>query len=618
MALAKLSVRFPLPAPWQQPAEFSIDDLPQISWLVGPNGTGKSRFLRAMLDSMRTYEARLVGTDRLSDARSDDGAQQIWGRNAGYFSAGIDKSSLDRLASIHEHNAGLASSVTLLHRRPDLRIRVEATLSQLLARDIRLEMIDGRLKPRATSRLAADYDLFADECHGVLELIVLLANIYDDTAAVLMIDEPEQNLHPQYQAFVLEEIKRANDRRFVLASHSPFFLAIKTLDDLRGVLCFHSDFRPPSQYSAQAHVDFAVGQVLPRMAEQHRAFFFAEKPVFVEGYFDATMVGSIQEGLGFSAASAGSSVVPAAGKDDAARYLMLCNALGKAAAFVFDLDGLFERRLSTGAEQMADLVKRISDAGHVTFDKLRGQLEAALTAALNKFQAIPDTDLPSELVGLREHLTTESGSTVKQRVAFLVALARNEEALRRCDISTDVDAVLGLRNALLKHLATVGIHVLPGGALENYLPSYKGTPYRIPDDAKAKATTEEIAWLATKPLPAEIRIRYGSLGEIVAALPGKPQVDIIPVLQRELADVLHGIIVAIRQQKLTTASQIPGVLGERWAHASNFVSVRVLEVSGPDNFRGELMISDRFEIGERICCFDNTTQTNNPATLALE
>jgi predicted ATPase len=617
MALAKLPVRFPLPGPWQQPAEFSLDDLPQVTWLVGPNGSGKSRFLRAMSDSIRGSGARFVGADRLNDARTGAGSQRIWGRNSAHFSGGINKSFFDNLVNVHEYDADLASTITLLYQRPDLRIRVEATLSQLLARDIRLEMIDGTLQPRMTFRSTANYDLFADECHGVLELIVLLANIYDNTAAVLMIDEPEQNLHPQHQAFVLEEIKRANGRRFVLASHSPFFLAIKTLDDLRGVLCFHSDFRPPSRYSAQAHIDFAVSQALPRMAEQHRAFFFAEKPVFVEGYFDATMIGSIQEGLGFSAASAGSSVVPAIGKDDAIRYLMLCNALEKSAAFVFDLDGLFEHRLSSGAEQMTELVKKISDAGHVTFDKLRGQLETALTAALNKFQTIPDTALPAEIKGLREYLTAESAS-VKQRVAFLVALAHDEELLRRCGMPNEVGAVLGLRNALLKHLATVGIHVLPGGALENYLPSYKGSLYRIPDDAKAKATTEEIAWLATRPLPAEIRTRYGSLGEIVAALPGKPQVDIIPVLQQELADVLHGIIVAIRQQKLTAASQIPGVLGERWAHVSNFVSVRDLEVSGPDNFRGELTISDKFEIGERICRFDNTTQTNNPATLMLE
>jgi hypothetical protein len=617
MSLTKLPAKFPLPEPWPQPSEFALDDLPQITWLVGPNGSGKSRFLRAMRDALRGSDARIVETDRLNEARPAAGEERIYGRN-GAFGRGIDRSFFDKLTELHKYDASLSSTMTRLFERPDLRVRVEATLSQLLSRDIRLEIIEGTLRPRMTFRSTADYDLFADECHGVLELIVLLANIYDDSAAVLLIDEPEQNLHPQYQAFVLEEMKRIQDRRFVVATHSPFLLSVKTLQDLRGILCFHSDFRPPSSYSAQPHIDREVAQVIPRMTEQHRAFFFAEKPVFVEGYFDSAMIGGIQAGLGLSAASAGSCIVPSTGKDDAARYLLLSNALGKSAVFVFDLDALFERRLSTGAEQMADLVKKISQAGHQDFDRLRGQLEKALTAALRKFGAVVDASLPVGLKDLREYLTAESDSVVKQRVAFLVALARRENELRDCGLSADADAILGLRQALLTHLASAGIWVLPGGALENYLPSYSGNPYRIADDAKPRVTAAELEWIAAKPSIGDVGRRYGSLADIVAALPARPKVEIVPVLQREIADLLHRLIVSIRLQKVSAPEEIPAALGEAWTRVANFVSIRKIEISAPDSFRGELQIADKFGVGEKTCRFDNATQTNNPSTLAFE
>ncbi|MGZ3458054.1 MAG: ATP-dependent nuclease [Archangium sp.] len=317
-----------------------LDDLPPLTWLVGPNGTGKSRFLRALRDCppLQRVRSQLVSTDRLSQARTDEGLTGLVGVP---FSNGLSKSQLPRLANQNERSGNLIGTVALLHKRPDLRLRVEATLSQLLQRHIKLEMMDGNLIPRVRFGSSAMYPLFDSECHGVLELLVLLTNIYNDDSGVLLIDEPELNLHPQYQAFILDEIRRASSgKRIVLATHSPFLLDIKTVRDLQGVICFHPDFSPPSVYKGQPHLDREVQAVLPRMTEQHRSFFFASRPVFVEGYFDATVITSVQAALGRSAEAAGSCIVPASGKDDAARYLILCNALGKKALFIFDLDAL--------------------------------------------------------------------------------------------------------------------------------------------------------------------------------------------------------------------------------------------------------------------------------------
>ena len=37
---------------------------------------------------------------------------------------------------------------------------------------------------------------------------MLLTHLYDDQHQCLIIDEPELNLHPQYQAFFLQEVRK--------------------------------------------------------------------------------------------------------------------------------------------------------------------------------------------------------------------------------------------------------------------------------------------------------------------------------------------------------------------------------------------------------------------------
>ena len=90
------------------------------------------------------------------------------------------------------------------------------------------------------------------ECHGLKELITLLAFLYDDDFNALIIDEPELHLHPQFQTFLLAEIRKmAGDPRttpgtkvFFLITHSPYLLDFRVIDDLRQCLIFHASEAP--------------------------------------------------------------------------------------------------------------------------------------------------------------------------------------------------------------------------------------------------------------------------------------------------------------------------------------------------------------------------------------
>lgn len=51
------------------------------------------------------------------------------------------------------------------------------------------------------------YDLKKNESHGLKEIITLLTFLYDDEYNCIILDEPELNLHPQFQQYILQEIK---------------------------------------------------------------------------------------------------------------------------------------------------------------------------------------------------------------------------------------------------------------------------------------------------------------------------------------------------------------------------------------------------------------------------
>ena len=215
-----------------------------------------------------------------------------------------------------------------------------------------LEWDSGRLVPNARRRGDnALYRLDREECHGIKELLVLLTHLYDDRTQFLVIDEPELNLHPQYQAFFLEEVRKvAGDpttdgmkKALFLVTHSPFILDLRSTEDMGSVVSFDLEYAVPKQVYG---LDISCTQsFVRRLSAHHKQLFFSDNPVFVEGILDAWIVQGMMEALGTSLAGAGSCVIDANGVDEVNQYLKLSQGLGKSAHFLYDLDALFRGTL---------------------------------------------------------------------------------------------------------------------------------------------------------------------------------------------------------------------------------------------------------------------------------
>ena len=542
--MIETNLSFRLPPPWENKS-FETDQIGPINFLVGPNGSGKSQFARVLSKQLQSiagnaHLVRLLGTDRL------EGMEQT-GTLGRFHEDGFRRREFGDLKNAGEQGSGLDTFV-LLEERIDLRIQIQATLSNLFNREISLEWNEGFLIPTAArSGEGASYRLDREECHGIKELLVLLTHLYDDKRQYLIIDEPELNLHPQYQAFFMQEVRKlagdpSNDskkRIIFLITHSPFILEFKTSEDLKSIISFDLNYSKPTQI-AQLDLDISsTGSFIRRFNAHHKQLFFSDNPVFVEGINDAQFIEAMMEARGVSVAGAGSCIIDAGGVEEVNQYLNLCLGLGKQAHFVFDLDSLFRGNLRACIKDDESIQSFLASAGlgH-DFARYCGQLDRKLTCLIDCIICRPLTEclkpLEKLLEGYGERRTWDKETFAKARRAVMTAISKYKEHIVSVTSRQLVEDVEGHRDQILSTLKQKNIYVLPGGTLERYLPNYVGDEYDGGEKAKRHAVNSELNELSNLSTEEDFSNRYGQLYEIVCKLPSKLDVDVEPVLRNHL------------------------------------------------------------------------------------
>src|SRR5208282_1622266 len=157
-------------------------------------------------------------------------------------------------------------------------------------------------------------------------------HLYNNEHRFLIIDEPELNLHPQYQAFFMQEVRKvAGDptldgkKKIVfLITHSPFILDFRTVDDLKSVISFDLNHSVPRNiFGIDEGATTRLSSLVPRLNVHHKQLFFSDNPIFVEGILDAQVIETMQEARGVSVAAAGSCIIDAGGSEEVNHYLEL-------------------------------------------------------------------------------------------------------------------------------------------------------------------------------------------------------------------------------------------------------------------------------------------------------
>ena len=616
--MIKHRVLIRLQTPWEGQS-FETDHIGSINYLVGPNGSGKSRFASQLRDVLKSQSGhvRLLGTDRLSGMEQVRPPANLFGDPT---SEGFAKNRFSRFKQAGATGSGI-DTVVLLEERIELRLQIEATLGHLFDREISLDWDSGNLIPRVTrSGSGESYRLDREECHGIKELLVLLTHLYDPEIQFLIIDEPELNLHPQYQAFFMQEVRRVagdpNDgdgkKVVFLITHSPFILDLQSTDDINSIISFDLDYSVPKQV-ANLELDMSSDAFgILRMNAHHKQIFFSDNPVLVEGIHDAWLVEAMMEASGVSVAGAGSCIIDAGGEEEVNHYLKLCQGLGKTAHFLYDLDSLFGGNLRRCIASDESIQSFLASAGLGNdFGQYCGQLDQKLTRLIDELLG---ASLPDGLCRLGEFLDSlgdrsnwKSEHWARARTAVMTAVSRHREDFISTVPSQSIEDIEGRRDQILKVLSEKNIHVLPGGTIERYLPSYTGDDYELNSDTKRRAVQVEIPKVANLRTDEALVQRYGELYEAVRRLPSKAVVDVDAVLYNYLSDYIHALQRTVVNNPDLEMQQIQERLSRQLPSSNNAFSIREFKRDSEDGFSATVGIIAMLGETERVVKVNEST-----------
>jgi hypothetical protein len=477
--MINIPVNITIPQLWGSKT-FSKNEWGEINLIVGPNGTGKSLFAEQLKQSLKKndYQPRLLSAERLSGLEKQDysyfqSSSLSQGFNISYFTA---------LKNGGE-NFGLSSSAFIvLKERLNVRIKIEALLSDIFKKNIRLVEEGGYLKPKIQNiRGGVEYGLKESECHGLKELLTLLTFLYDDGKNCLIFDEPELHLHPQFQSFLLGEIRKiagnpkidTAKKMFFIITHSPYFLDFRTIDDLKNIIVCHYEELPNFIDTLEEQDEYILKKFLPRFNTHHKQFFFSPNPVFVEGYTDQQIITLLFDKIDYNINASGSSIIDVGGKDELAVFFKLCKKLNIKARIIADLDAFFKGKLREIVQVDERCNRYIQENGLGTdLSNLIGELDRKLKSAAEDLitKSVTDYDI-KHIVDFLNPIITAPEKKHTVIISFLIALLKHKEKILTVVSPVqkkELVFVISRFSQLLEAYKAANVFIFPKGEIENY------------------------------------------------------------------------------------------------------------------------------------------------------
>ncbi len=461
--------------------KFSKEEWGDINFLVGPNGTGKSLFseqLKKQLDDAG-YASRILIAERLVGLEKQHYDYYMHGSP---LIRGIDIAQFSQVKTFGNNFGLSASAFIILKERLDIRIRIEALLSDMFRKNIRLAEEGGFLVPKIQNKLGGkEYRLRESESHGLKEIITLLTFLYSEEIKCIIFDEPELHLHPQFQSFFMSEIRKMagdpkvdpNKKLFFIITHSPYFLDFRNLDDLKNIVVFHQSSPPDAVKILDAQDEYILKRFLPRFNTHHKQFFFSPNPVFVEGYTDQQIISILFEKIDRNISAAGSCIIDVGGKDELAVFFRLCKKLGIEGIIVADLDAFFRGKVREVAVTDARCNTFVQNAGLGTdLGALIGELETKIKLIADELTKLTtgDANIDFLISALKPHIevTEKRSYVITTCLLGLIRFDKNIHPLINAVNQSNLTFVISRFKVLLEAFSKANIFIFPKGELEHY------------------------------------------------------------------------------------------------------------------------------------------------------
>lgn len=217
-----------------------------MTTFIGPNGAGKTQSLKVMRDYLRAKfgdkQVRYLSSNRIG------GMEQYRSRINQYSYMANDYQVGDQQTKNARHSIETASGdFFTMDDRKDVYIKVAERLSVLFSRQIYLRWDAGNMKVFFEKTDTQSEYSVAAEASGLVNVISILAALFDEEIQVLIVDEPEVSLHPQLQSYLLREMKKAVDtynKTIIISTHSIEMISFNNISDLSNYIFFSEKNNP--------------------------------------------------------------------------------------------------------------------------------------------------------------------------------------------------------------------------------------------------------------------------------------------------------------------------------------------------------------------------------------
>lgn len=568
------------PFTYKSNRDFEIKLYSGLTIFVGPNGSGKTRTLKEMRDYFKSEgnKVRYLSSNRL-------GEMEQYRSTIDQYSYSIEDYSVGDLwkKKARYKIETISGDFFAMDEKRDVYIKVAERLSIMFGREIHLEWNAGQLKVYFEKKGDLEGYSVVLEASGLVNLVSILAALYDDDMEILLIDEPEVSLHPQLQAYLLKEIKKIiklYNKTVVISTHSTEFLSFSTVEDFCNLVFFDENTTPIQlQPDRDELKNKKLKDFLFRMSQMYKNGFFAKNIFLLEGTSDLIVCQFLINKFNLEVAAAGTQIIPVDGKGQFTTISKLFRLLNKKVTILTDLDSYTDDNI------LINYFSNFSEARELAAEngaKSIIDIDKSIREEISKLIR-NNKDRMENIYGNHPYwICREKGENEEKYLkrAIIGELFIRENIDDWPEV-TEWKALKKRMIAIFDMLKKLGCFILKKGALESYyMYSSKNTYERKPSVA-----IEEISELETKEKK-DILGNYKDIVEVLEYVALSKNIDESLAIRNELLSEIAIILQVLDED--TTENDIVTAVKKVKGHTSSLFKYNILNEGGKLGIEVEL------------------------------
>ena len=463
-----------------------------LTIFVGTNASGKTQTLKKIRDIMKnevgSNKVRYLSSNRIGNMERYRSKIDQYTYTTDDYTFGDQATKRARLQI--ETACG---DFFAMDERKDVFIKVSERLSVLFNRNIFIRWDAGQMKVFFGKTDSEQEYSVAAEASGLVNVISILAALFDESVEVLLIDEPEVSLHPQLQSYLLREMKnvvKKYNKTIIISTHSAEMIELNEASDLCNYIFFRKNTLP-KQISPDASElnSVKLKEFLLRMSLIYNEGFFAKKVLLIEGSSDMILCRYLCNRLDLNLDVAGSQIIPVEGKGQFPIITKLFRLIGKEVCVLTDLDGF------TDDNSIINLFSELPEGTKIANNHGNENLQSMIREIKTKIDEVIRSTKDNMISIYSQHpywinRDLEAGEDKIIRRALVAQLFTvDEDELLTWPDSQEWTSLKKRITVLLDILEELGCFILRKGAIESYYTFSPNTTY----NGKPSAAAHEVS-----------------------------------------------------------------------------------------------------------------------------